>query len=361
MECHRGVPDVPFTRWDYDVPEPGLPEPVSSCSIVTFEVFDNVSVLYPGVCRRLLGPAAGISDIRHLGVVDVAFIALPRFPESGRQYTVTQHRIAKLLTDTNASTRPRVTHVQCSSSFRGQPMITDTDLQALAPFMPCLASLDARHCGGAVTDSGLLAIATHCPHLTRLQVHYCAKRVTDVGVVAIASNCRRLTWLDVADCDVTDGGLRMLAPLCASLRCLDLTPCERVTDTGLEAIGKHCTRLERLHIPYAGAGVTDVGIRSVVIGCADPAVLDVSGIRCVTDATLHTVAEHCRNLTELQVRRNTTLTFDALDVVARRCTRLRRICLDLYLLGSLKVCAKLMSLHPHVDCVARIGSGRCCR
>jgi hypothetical protein len=349
MECHQGLPYIPLTRWDYGVPE-------SSSSLVTCEVLDKVGLLYPGKCRRSLGPAAGIAaDISHLGDVDVALIALPRF---GSHPTPTYRIITKL----HAHTSP-VKHVRCAAEYHGQPLevITDADLQALAPYMPCLASLDTRQCRGAVTDTGLLAIASHCPDLTRLHVdggghhvtdvdYCCWERVTDVGIVAIASNCRQLTWLDVAGGDVTDDGLRTLAPLCVSLRYLNFSSCERVTDAGLEAIGTHCTRLEKLHIERASAGVTDAGIRSVVIGCANLALLDVSGTRCVTDATLHTVAEHCRNLTELQVRWNKTITIDGLNIVANRCTRLRRF--DLSLGGSVEI-IKLISLHPHINCVTR--------
>jgi hypothetical protein len=349
MECHRVVPcfvpNCRFTRCDCG-------PAVNSCSLVAFEIYDHVGLLYPGRCRRTWGPSARISDISHLGDVDIALIALPRSSDLSREPQPKRHSIAELLACTNASTRPRVTHLQCSSGYRGDPIITDADLQALLPYMTSLTSIDARECDWAVTDTEMLAIASHCPCLTRLQVDDCGKRVTDVGIVAIASSCRRLTWLDVADCDVTDDGLRTLAPLCVSLHHLSLSSCERVTDAGLEAIGEHCTRLEKLHIARTGAGVTDAGIRSVVIGCPDLALLDVGGARCLTDATLACIAEHCRNLTELRAGGNTVITVRGLDVVARRCTRLRRICLwaRLFAHGRDLEFTTLLSLHPHLDC-----------
>ena len=64
----------------------------------------------------------------------------------------------------------------------------------------------------------------------------------------MTSNPLSIEILDIGKCDITDLGLKTLVEKIPSLRKLSLRGCEMISDTGVEAVAKHCRGLAQLNI-----------------------------------------------------------------------------------------------------------------
>ena len=61
----------------------------------------------------------------------------------------------------------------------------------------------------------------------------------------------------LADCDVTDEGIRCLSKL-STLTSLDLDGCENVDDEGVDSL-RHCAALSRVSLRHVGASAQAIG------------------------------------------------------------------------------------------------------
>ena len=117
--------------------------------------------------------------------------------------------------------------------------------------------------------------------------------------------------------------LSNVALLCLSQ--LDLNGCIRLTDVGLGAIGRQCTRLEQLNVSNCNR-VTDKGMASIARHCSRLRRLTVSRCVSLTAKSFHLIAKHCTQLQELDASYCDQLTDKVLLQIARRCSHLSKVC-----------------------------------
>src|SRR3989344_136614 len=126
------------------------------------------------------------------------------------------------------------------------------------------------------------ALAQHRTRLQHIDLSRC-DMVTDTGVQAIAQRCARLQCIALSCCSVTDAGVQALSQGCIQLQHIDLTNCRQVTDAGILALARHCPWLP--HIDLANCQhVTDAGVQAPAQYCAQLQHIGLSGCNHATDA-----------------------------------------------------------------------------
>mmetsp|Transcript_7059 Transcript_7059/g.17934 ORF Transcript_7059/g.17934 Transcript_7059/m.17934 type:complete len:177 (+) Transcript_7059:52-582(+) len=149
------------------------------------------------------------------------------------------------VSDAGVATLARCLPMLASLNLTYCKLITDAALHHLAR-LPSLRSLVLDGCR-QITDAGVAALA-RCTSLSLLAVAGCS-RITDTGLSSL-STLAGLTHLDVSACgDVTGTGLRALAGL--PLVYLDITYCERVSESALEQLRSGRPRLHLRHLDAA--------------------------------------------------------------------------------------------------------------
>ncbi len=169
--------------------------------------------------------------------------------------------------------------------------------------------------GSGLRDREVAVIAS-VRSLRELDLSGC-EEVTDASVTELARSSR-IESLDLSFCNqITDASLRALAGL-PSLRSLNLNWCYSVTDCGLGALAQ-CRTLERLSL-WGCEEITDAGIEAIA---TLPALrsLDLPEFAAITDRSLSALT---RNASALE-----SLRLDHLDEISGRglvgLGRLRRL------------------------------------
>lgn len=122
--------------------------------------------------------------------------------------------------------------------FSGCFRLSNASLCPLLALLPMLESINFYSCFH-VNDDTLTCLVRHCKRIQSLVISKCP--VSDVGAVAIAKGCPRLHTLymsflaPIADssslnCGLSDVGVSTLLSLCKSLKLLDVSRCDRLTD-----------------------------------------------------------------------------------------------------------------------------------
>lgn len=154
--------------------------------------------------------------------------------------------------------------------------------------MPCILDL----AGTQVADAGLMQLG-ECPHIACVNLELCA-RITDAGLQAIG-RLKQLRMLVLSGTGITEVGIRNLVPS-QHLIALDLEGCDGITDAACGALGE-MVRLRALVLKKTGferKSVTDEGLRQLT-NLTELEVLDLDGNK-VTDAGL----AHLERLTKLR-------------------------------------------------------------
>ncbi|CAN8279916.1 unnamed protein product [Cochlearia groenlandica] len=120
------------------------------------------------------------------------------------------------------------------------------------------------------------------------------------------------------------------APL-LSLECLNLNGCQKISDSGIEAVTSICPKLKVFSI-YWNVRVTDASIRHLVENCRNIIDLNLSGCKSLTDKGLQLVAESYQDLESLNITRCVKITDDGLLQVLHKCSSLQT--LNLYALSG---------------------------
>lgn len=153
----------------------------------------------------------------------------------------------------------------------GACLVTDTGACELAQRSPKLRVLNLSYCN-AITDRTMLVIASCLPKLEVLDCSGCIK-ITTAGIVALGSGvCEQLTKLQLTGCSyIQDPGMRALGNL-TMLEHLGIRGLDFVSDEGITALARHCTKLQYL---------------------------EMTGLDLVTVRGLRQLIRHCENLTTL--------------------------------------------------------------
>ncbi|KAK8468238.1 hypothetical protein PHAVU_007G261900 [Phaseolus vulgaris] len=135
--------------------------------------------------------------------------------------------------------------------------------------------------------------------------------------------------------DVDDTHLNHLKDKCfnslQSLESLNLNCCQKISDTGIEAISSCCPRLKSFLI-YWNLRVTDRGLQYIVKNCKHIVDLNISGCKNISDQGVQLVADNYPELESLNLTRCVKLTDDGLKSLLQKCLFLQH--LNLYALSS---------------------------
>ncbi|CAO2839239.1 unnamed protein product [Amaranthus hypochondriacus] len=249
-----------------------------------------------------------------------------------------------------------------------------------------------------VTDIGIGCIAVGCPKLKLINLKWCLG-IGDLGIELVAVKCKELRSLDLSYLPITSKCLRAILKLqyleelflegcfgidddslaalkqgSKSLKTLDMSSCENVSDTGLssltsgtgclqqltlaygspvtldlarslqrlsklqsikldgclvtcsglQAIGNHCASLRELSVSKC-SGVTDEGMSSLVKKQKELRKLDITCCRQLTCVSIAHIAYSCTSLTSLKMESCTLVPREAFVLLGRKCHLLEEL------------------------------------
>lgn len=255
------------------------------CHQLTDPSVITIAITYPHL-RSLLLTGSKCSDT---GIMILA----------GHCHRLTSVTLRLPLTSTSLAalwtSNPNLTAINISSNR----YITDNDIVVLVECCRLLLDLSLKCCS-EITDAAVIAVAEHCPQLTSLNIGYCRK-ISDNALMALGQHCQSLEALTITDAkNVTDDGVSALARGCCNLRILDANNCKKVGLHAVSAVAEHCPMISELYLRNCD----------------------------LDDASLHTIAQICRNITVLNVavcgRR---ISLAAVTAIVLACVSLRRVIL----------------------------------
>ncbi|XP_048863307.1 dynein regulatory complex subunit 6 [Brienomyrus brachyistius] len=236
---------------------------------------------------------------------------------------------------------------RCSSlnavSFLDTPHLSDTAFKAIAE--GCRLQWIRIEGNSQMTDGSWRHLTRNCPGLRFIHVVDCPQ-LSDASMRSIGS-LKNLTSLSVADCRrMSDVGLRYLlegppgpklcslnlsscervgdmslvrlAQRCSSLRHLDLSYCERLTDTGLECLGLLSSLVS---LDLTGTNIQDQGLASLG-SIAALRNLSVSKCPWITDAGIEKLCEEARDLESLDLSHCLVLSNQTVKALCCSCRNL---------------------------------------
>ncbi|KAL7269795.1 SCF ubiquitin ligase complex subunit [Rhizina undulata] len=169
----------------------------------------------------------------------------------------------------------------------GCKLITDASLIPISLNCKYLRRLKLSECN-AVTNAAVISLANNCPQLLELDLHKC-HCITDEAVMQLFLNLRQLRELRLAFCEqLTDTAFLQLPPnkTYDSLRVLDLTNCECLTDESVDKIITIAPRLRQIVLAKC-RNITDKAVNSI----------------CRLEKNLHYIhLGHCQNITDRGVK-----------------------------------------------------------
>jgi len=149
-----------------------------------------------------------------------------------------------------------------------------------------LHTLDASHC--LRFDDSCLAL---CGRFSLRGLILRGAKITDAGMAEIAQKCSQLQTLDISS-DITDQGLECISR-CASLRCLFLKGCERLTDTGIAHLSS--LSLTALDVGFCTL-LTDAALNMVVLHHPHMELLDINECPKISNFAARWAAEKLPDL-----------------------------------------------------------------
>lgn len=226
---------------------------------------------------------------------------LPRFPnlvtfQTSKSITITDADL-NFLSQTCPRIEVIILDLKSSQIWEGRYFLGD-GLCALAKGCPKLSQVSLRH---RKMLGGLVSLLNSAYNLTCLNLGHCGGSVTDKALEAIGS-LSSISYLNLKRCfRITDRGLGFLANGSSSktLTELVLANCWEISDVGVSLLVNMCC-LEKLSLASSGKQVTNVG------GLAISRIqtlkkLNLSGLEKVSNRTIIALGENCLNLEVLDV------------------------------------------------------------
>jgi hypothetical protein len=186
---------------------------------------------------------------------------------------------------------------------RGAPNLSDIGLRAVALASPGLESLLLDNCKN-VKGAGLAAVADCCPKLTTLSVAGC-NWLPPWVLSRIGSGCPSLEVLNLSDLNkMNDDDLRSCVRSATSLTEVSLQRCTMVSDPGVLAVAQAASglrklNLERSDLPYK---VTDVALLALAQHCVNLTELNLHNCEKISDSGLSWLSGTCHALQTLDIR-----------------------------------------------------------
>jgi F-box and leucine-rich repeat protein GRR1 len=174
-----------------------------------------------------------------------------------------------------------------------------------------LLEIDLADCR-ALGDDAVTALLTEGQNLRELRLSHCI-RITDHAFLNLpwGMTFESLRILDLSDCnDLTDNGVQRIIDAAPRLRNLVLAKCRQITDRAITAITKLGKNLHYIHLGHC-ARITDVGVQSLVRLCNRIRYIDLACCVNLTDQSISQLATlsklkriglvKCSNITDVSI------------------------------------------------------------
>ncbi|KAH3726036.1 protein AMN1 homolog [Dreissena polymorpha] len=152
--------------------------------------------------------------------------------------------------------------------------------------------------GCELSDRGLAAIRT-CTQLQKLDLNANKRSqprttITAEGISQVARCCPHLQTVYLRRCsNVSDQAIETIARCCPQLRLLNVSDCRDLTSRAFEALGEHSKFLRGVNASHTQ--ICDSGVLKMVSGPCGKTLreLDISGCERVTDDAVEAVLQFC--------------------------------------------------------------------
>lgn len=207
-------------------------------------------------------------------------------------------------------------------------LLTAPSFVTLAQACPNLINLNLSKT--QIDDDCIREICMMCARLRTIDLSFCEKG-TDEGVKWVANSYgNQLVLLNLTRCKMlTDRSLHFIGAACGGLRELNLTWCRSITDQGLESLAK--CQLQTLNLRYC-TKLTDKGIEALCKGSALQARLETLSLdhcSAITDKSVFCITSSLVALAWLSLLYCKLVTDKSLDHFQNaKCTNLKRLNLD---------------------------------
>lgn len=174
---------------------------------------------------------------------------------------------------------------------------------------PKLKNISLSYCKH-ITDRSMHHIAVHAANrIEQIDLTRCTT-ITDTGFQYWGNTqFTKLRKLCLADCTyLTDNAIVYLTNAAKELQELDLSFCCALSDTSTEVLSLGCPTLTHLSLSFCGSAVSDASLRLVGLHLTSLRELAVRGCVRVTGGGVESVVEGCRNLQVFDVSQCKNLT-----------------------------------------------------
>ncbi|KFK24640.1 hypothetical protein AALP_AA8G005800 [Arabis alpina] len=199
-----------------------------------------------------------------------------------------------------------------------------------------------------VDDDSLKSLRHDCKSLKKLDASSC-QNLTQRGLTSLLSGARCLQRLDLAHCSsvISLDFASSLKKVSASLQSIRLDGCS-VTSDGLKAIGNMCNSLKEVSLSKC-VSVTDEGLSSLVMKLKDLRKLDITCCRKLSGVSITQIASSCPLLVSLKMESCSLVSREAFWLIGQKCRLLEELDLtdneiDDEGLKSISSCHSLSSL-----------------
>ncbi|KAI9866756.1 MAG: SCF ubiquitin ligase complex subunit [Trichoglossum hirsutum] len=207
----------------------------------------------------------------------------------------------------------------------GLELITDHTLNTVAANCKRLQGLNITGCR-QVTDQSLISVSENCRHIKRLKFNDCSQLTND-SIVALARNCPQILEIDLHKCSlITDISVTSLIANGSHLRELRLAHCELITDEAFLALPNDRT-FDSLRILDLTAcdQLTDNAVQKVINSAPRLRNLVLAKCRRITDRAVLAITKLGKNLHYVHLGHCAAITDKAVIQLVRSCNRIRYI------------------------------------
>ncbi|KAI9848659.1 MAG: SCF ubiquitin ligase complex subunit [Thelocarpon superellum] len=229
------------------------------------------------------------------------------------------------LTDSGVMTLVQGNTNLLALDISGLEAITDLTLLTVAEHCRRLQGLNVTMCKG-ITDQSLIAVSEGCRSIKRLKLNDC-HQITNESVVAFAENCRQMLEIDLHDCHlIGDVAVAALLLRGSQLRELRLGLCSLITDEAFMSLPDR-RRLDSLRILDLTAceNLTDKAVERIIFAAPRLRNLVLAKCKKITDRSVLAITKLGKNLHYVHLGHCAYITDAAVIELVKTCNRIRYI------------------------------------
>ncbi|XP_028397032.1 protein AMN1 homolog isoform X2 [Dendronephthya gigantea] len=180
-------------------------------------------------------------------------------------------------------------------------------IQKMAAFKSHVASSLLNHCLENISKN----LTLHQDLFDTLPPDIKSKLTKKLSMRGLLRDCHlekllhpRIRSLNLSSCDITDGGLAVIAEKCKSLSSLDLNaesePRINITSNGIMVVFRSCRMLQTIHLRRCPE-IDDDAVVAIATNCPHIANLNLGGCHLLSDRSICTLAKESWNLSSLNI------------------------------------------------------------